>query len=247
MGLPTVDLPDPTDAPPDEAAASADDLLSQLAGEEIDRLLAEADSGEPMTTRQPAAREPNDPPVTATARMIHESAVESAAIDSSIVDLPIDEPITVDPPKVHPQGGEIAPLSPAAHKLPAYSVAAGRQPTASPAEARHIDASIETTSTAPDVAAEPPSAADALREELDNDETDVNHTDASLPDVLDEVLSAGPTVEASVPLLLRPLEWLNRPFAFISNQTRTRLGKVGLITLANALVILAYVLFFRTQ
>ena len=47
MGQATIDLPDPTQLPPDGAAPaaanSADDLLSQLAGDEIDRLLAEAD------------------------------------------------------------------------------------------------------------------------------------------------------------------------------------------------------------
>src|SRR5690606_15011859 len=48
MGQSTIDLPDPTDTQP-ESAASADDLLSQLAGDEIDRLLAEADDGASMT------------------------------------------------------------------------------------------------------------------------------------------------------------------------------------------------------
>ena len=44
MGQATVDLPDPSEASATPApAASADDLLSQLAGDEIDRLLAEAE------------------------------------------------------------------------------------------------------------------------------------------------------------------------------------------------------------
>lgn len=41
MGQAVVDLPDPMEQPP--AGASADDLLSQLAGDEIDRLLGESD------------------------------------------------------------------------------------------------------------------------------------------------------------------------------------------------------------
>lgn len=41
MGQAAVDLPD-TPAPPTASAASTDDLLAQMAGEEIDRLLAEA-------------------------------------------------------------------------------------------------------------------------------------------------------------------------------------------------------------
>jgi hypothetical protein len=38
-----VDLPDPLESKGDNALANADDLLAQLAGEEVDRLLAEAD------------------------------------------------------------------------------------------------------------------------------------------------------------------------------------------------------------
>ena len=49
MGQAAVDLPDPLDNPPtqagapERAAAGADDLLAQMAGQEIDRLLADAD------------------------------------------------------------------------------------------------------------------------------------------------------------------------------------------------------------
>ncbi len=43
MGQAAVDLPDPLDTPPPASASSTDDLLAQLAGEEIDRLLADAE------------------------------------------------------------------------------------------------------------------------------------------------------------------------------------------------------------
>src|SRR3954471_17777410 len=47
MGQAAVDLPDPLETPPhpdaSDGAAGTDELLSQLAGEEIDRLLADAD------------------------------------------------------------------------------------------------------------------------------------------------------------------------------------------------------------
>lgn len=46
MGQAAVDLPD-TPTPPPASAASTDDLLAQMAGEEIDRLLAEANSDAP--------------------------------------------------------------------------------------------------------------------------------------------------------------------------------------------------------
>jgi hypothetical protein len=53
MGQAAVDLPD-TPGPPTASAASTDDLLAQMAGEEIDRLLAEADE-------RPAAAAPAPP------------------------------------------------------------------------------------------------------------------------------------------------------------------------------------------
>jgi hypothetical protein len=45
MGQATVDLPDPLEKP--NATGSADELLAQLAGDEIDRLLADGDAGKP--------------------------------------------------------------------------------------------------------------------------------------------------------------------------------------------------------
>ena len=53
------ELPDPLH-PPQMSAASTDDLLAQLAGEEIDRLLAEADS------ERPPASAPEPVPATTT-------------------------------------------------------------------------------------------------------------------------------------------------------------------------------------
>ena len=53
MGKAALDLPDPLQAPPEGAKTSTDELLAQLAGDEIDRLLAEVDSGQPPVSRAP--------------------------------------------------------------------------------------------------------------------------------------------------------------------------------------------------
>jgi hypothetical protein len=45
MGQAVADLPDPLDSQAPAVGLSADDLLSKLAGDEIDRMLAEADEG----------------------------------------------------------------------------------------------------------------------------------------------------------------------------------------------------------
>ena len=84
MGQAAVDLPDPLEQPAQPASGNADDLLSQLVGDEIDRLLADADvtrpggtgpapaaAPTPAATPAPAAPTPTDldasghPPVAA--------------------------------------------------------------------------------------------------------------------------------------------------------------------------------------
>ena len=56
MGQAAVDLPDPLDVPPAASLSGTDDLLAQLAGDEIDRLLAEAneDAAHPPGEAAPA-------------------------------------------------------------------------------------------------------------------------------------------------------------------------------------------------
>jgi hypothetical protein len=61
MGQAAVDLPD-TPSPPAASAASTDDLLAQMAGEEIDRLLAEADGEAPRPAPAAQAALPIAPP-----------------------------------------------------------------------------------------------------------------------------------------------------------------------------------------
>ncbi|HEY2587488.1 MAG TPA: hypothetical protein VGI81_17210 [Tepidisphaeraceae bacterium] len=54
MGQAAVDLPDPLNPPPPaDAAVNTDDLLAQMAGEEIDRLLAEQDPERPAKPAPP--------------------------------------------------------------------------------------------------------------------------------------------------------------------------------------------------
>lgn len=66
MGQAAVDLPDPLNAPPpaDAAVVNTDDLLAQMAGEEIDRLLAEQD-GERPPKPAPAPAPPKTAPNSA--------------------------------------------------------------------------------------------------------------------------------------------------------------------------------------
>src|SRR5258706_162577 len=62
MGQATIDLPDPSHHSTPAAGPSADDLLAQLAGEEIDRLLAEADVERPIHSHETRPANPLTPP-----------------------------------------------------------------------------------------------------------------------------------------------------------------------------------------
>jgi hypothetical protein len=56
MGQAAIDLPDPLNPPPAaESAVNTDDLLAQMAGEEIDRLLAETEVERPAKPGSPVA------------------------------------------------------------------------------------------------------------------------------------------------------------------------------------------------
>src|SRR5689334_16945335 len=65
MGQASVDLPDPLEMPGASGLAGTDDLLAQLAGDEIDRLLAEAQEENPPPA--PPAASAGTAPVAASA------------------------------------------------------------------------------------------------------------------------------------------------------------------------------------
>jgi hypothetical protein len=48
-----------------------------------------------------------------------------------------------------------------------------------------------------------------------------------------------------IPLIVRVLEWINAPLAFLPLQVREAVGKIALVTTVNAIAILTYVLLFR--
>lgn len=195
MGKAALDLPDPLQTPPDaQAKTSTDDLLARLAGEEIDRLLAEADADES------APASPSFPPA----------------------------PPTADAPT--------APF--AADPIPAPTA----QPAPSRAQALDVNAELDvlfSAAVAKDAeaanAASPPPETTAEERAGLVAEPARGHSPAA----------AGDAREESLPLLLRPLEWLSAPLAVFPESVRDFIGKVAIITTLNAAAVLAYVLIFR--
>ncbi len=51
----------------------------------------------------------------------------------------------------------------------------------------------------------------------------------------------------SLPVYLKPLEWLNAPLDLLPQSVRDALGQIAILTLINAVAVLIYVFIFRRQ
>jgi hypothetical protein len=168
-------------------AVDTDELLSQLAASEIDRLLAEAD-GKGSTPEMPPG-------------------AEAAALNS----------IAASTAEALTEGSERAALLKAAGfdspKTPEPSDSANAQPTGDERSALLHAAGFESGHS---TEAKPAKAA-------------ANPDDGYRP----------------IPIYLKPLIWLNAPLDACPPTVRPMLGKVGLVTLVNAIGVLAYLFFTR--
>lgn len=267
----SVELPDPADVAtggaaagttdPAGAGASADDLLSKLAGEEVERLLAESDAPAPL----PPAVDPPAPSAAATG-----APGETATGDAS--------PAVIPPAAAH-AGTTQDPAPPPA--TPATGVEAAQAPAGESAVQAELD-TLFTELTSKAAGSDPPqapAASDPLSagEVTDSplpETTDISALEAELHKTLAAAPAVAPTSPASPPpsgtdvpattrtvdppdtpldappsILIRalqtPLEWINAPLAGVSPALRETLGKVAIITAFNAVVVIAYVVFFR--
>lgn len=110
MGQAVVDLPDPLEKPAAGPTANADELLAQLAGDEIDRMLAEADVERPAAEdAAPAAAAVVDAEVVAaaTAAVDAELPVAAAAqVEAPVAaESPVVESLVDAPPEAAPAFG----------------------------------------------------------------------------------------------------------------------------------------------
>jgi hypothetical protein len=164
------------------ATANTDELLSQLASSEIDRLLAEADGN-------PAPRNEKPSQDSSVANGSERAALlEAAGFESS-------DPAPAPPPAESP--ADAAP--PMEDERAALLHAAGFE----------------------------------------------SPTDMELQPKTNPVGDDGPQDPDHLPIYLKPLVWINAPLDSCPSVIRPMLGKVGIVTLLNALAVLTYVVFFR--
>jgi hypothetical protein len=280
MATAVVDLPDPLQAPPvkpAEADGATDDLLSAMVGDEIDRLLAEADAKPAPKSDGLIAAEPAVP--TATPNAFDTSALDTAP-------LPTDK-TNDDPPgptlaeQLDDILSSVDSLIDAAHTAPADDLdepPAEEISSSTPAENAVAEPAPPTVIAAPPPAdASPAVAAVDPNEAFQIDEHAVSNPDAIEPG--QDVAAAPHTDTVELPpleitpppapvvapetaphvaasstiepkpveygfvqrLLVRILEFINKPFVACPTVVRHALGKAAVATLINAAAILLYV------
>ncbi|MGN6727480.1 MAG: hypothetical protein ACTHLZ_16290 [Tepidisphaeraceae bacterium] len=216
MALPTVkDLPDPLDSTPTSASANPDDLLAQMADEAINKLMAEAEKDD-LPVRTP----PRAPVQAVTEPVAEVSAPPEPPPAAPSIESTLDAAVAQAK-----QASE--PIDLPHDESPHNESALTSPPSPQPAEVS--EDSIALLGTTDDVVlpieehAVPSSAADVkalLAEPVHHD-----HAGASV--------------------VLLPLRIVNAPFAVLGDRVRNAVGQIAIVTLINALAVLAYVLIFR--
>lgn len=262
MGQAALDLPDSLEPPP-ATAASTDDLLAQLASEEIDRLLAEADGdgssslkssngASPLKLVEPIDSLPisfedreADAPLKAPSAVVHAPASDPGAeLDPDVSTQINDLFVQFSQDSASPAAAPPAPLAPQAD--------VARPPTLEPAiERRNSSRSpaVESRQTSGAVARAVPAA--PLEDRQNDDQTSAAERGAL--DTSGAAVAAGEidaalgviNRDAGHPFYLRPLELLSSPLNACSQDVRDIIGKIAILTAVNAVSILLYVLFFR--
>ncbi|HEX3355680.1 MAG TPA: hypothetical protein VHS31_01770 [Tepidisphaeraceae bacterium] len=266
MGQATVDLPDPSEASTTPApVASADDLLSQLAGDEIDRLLAEAEvekgSAAPAdaTPPEPVADAPaadvtptparNETPEITSAGddpldVLHK---ELAGMEPVVPTAPITPHVPQPTPEIAPPDDsqlddlfkELADAPAAKTEAPAPAPAAPATTIADPsAAAKELDEAIAKGSAdaLPEVKSAESETSQAEKDALTQVVEAIDSKTDNLPDL---------ETPGAVPFYLKPLVWLNAPMMLLPDALRDAVGKIAILTLVNAVAVYAYVMLFR--
>jgi hypothetical protein len=243
VGQAAVDLPDPLDTSSARAPrtrADADDLLSQLAGEEVDRMLASA--GETPTSSPSGVEVAAPRPSPVESDDIVDGAIVGEKPPVAKIAIPQATIVTPKEPQ-HVVARKASPFADAAPVVVTPDVPAGSIDEALAKQASAlVQVGKQENSPEPGAAPAAPDAGDsavAVAAELDAD-----HKQNVVK--LSELASAAkPDAVAPSPIYYRPLIWANAPFAALPDPLRDALGKVAILTLLNSLAVIAYVLLLR--
>jgi len=223
-------MTDPAVQPPPVAAtpatsattASADDLLSKMAGDEIHRLLAEAqiEPETPALASDPPAGKPADDATVAAAKVPPTPAV--GAPDDAAPPPPAasSTAVAADRP-AEAENNEPMSADGVSDLLGSLSAPAITSPA--------IDSAADDAAAAAAAGPGAP-AADALSSE---------------PTQVTEPKPADPAGEIGYPWAARLLDWATFPLDPFPDAARHVIGKIAIVTSINAVAVLIYVLVFR--
>lgn len=211
-----------------DSLASTDDLLSQMAGKEVDRLLAE---NEPDSAEAPAPF-PDAPPLEQQQSM-------TAQLDELFTDL---QNSPGAPAQQKPPEAKISASTEGEERAALLEAAGFDGPRAAPAE-------LEGDSQDPINEAPKGPERSALLEAAGFEASDSSSPTAApaAAAITEPAAEDAPAnnLLAPLPRYLKPLEWLNAPLDTCPAGVRQLLGKAAILTLINALAVLAYVLVIR--
>jgi hypothetical protein len=234
MGQAAVDLPDATEKAP-APLTSADDLLSQLAGAEIDRMLAAAEEKEPAATDVPSAEAPAAEAREATqpAKDAYSAEVDQLfkQLNTAPLELPSQEDAKtgaapVDESPVEPLAAAAQTVAPPAPESNLQDAARAPEPAA----ATHLDPPVAAASTpalAPELQAAPPPQPEPI--------TVAQAIESAVQEVKSQRASR----------LVQLLELINLPLERCPDAIRDLVGKLAILTFMNALGVLLYVALFK--
>ncbi|HEV8290842.1 MAG TPA: hypothetical protein VGP94_02925 [Tepidisphaeraceae bacterium] len=255
MGQVAIDLPDPLHNSDPAPGPGVDDLLAQLAGEEIDRLLAEADVERPLQPAitpipPPVILVPSEPTVSPINSANTVASAPSAADPAQFEDAPASAATATSSSLAQADVEELdARVAQELNSLfteldsdkPASAPA---QPTAAPPPAPIATAAEVAVAAVLAAVPAPPSDPVAQAQALEKQLMGKTLMDA-LGDPAEVERATSRLKSINLSFLLRPLEWVNAPLSACSDTFREGLGKVAIMTLINALAILLYVMFLR--
>ena len=262
MANAVLDLPDPLQSEPaaraDAAAAGgADDLLSEMVGDEIDRLLADADAKPP--------RAPADSGPDVGAELPPPRAFDTSSLDEKLKPQPDSTTDAMSPTTAQELDEILSSVN---------SLIKEVDPATDDAPTKPYDAEPEVDAAPVPVAAsvvidhdlDPPVAAAAEaappRDKHATPDPAVIDTPVESPTPQPRVRPAesgpGPELAEAAPqsatlasplpdnppaagALVRVLQWINKPFESCPPAARDAMGKIGVATLINAAGILLYV------
>ena len=251
------DLPDPLDQPPAPQGSSPDDLLSQMADEAIDKLMADADRG--ASTSRPTPAHLND-----SKTRVDETSTDGRGM-SGVEDLVLEPEPAVE------AGAVQSELDAVFDKLDDEKLAGNAADSVlrpPPEATTELVANPDTEIASLDTAAEPdygtpiedvpasksptPSETPAVTQPVAPTPTHATPSSestgraADVRALLDEAVTSNAGTSSAVgSILLLPLRILNAPFNGLSDGARNTLGQIGIMTLLNAVAVLVYVIWFR--